>query len=293
MEIENNSIEKSLNIDIDDDDDNIEKNKETVSILLNTIFNILLTILIFILFMYLISCIYNYNFFPFNIEKPQNYIYHIAQFVGLSSIAMKNILILRILSITSSVFYILWSVMFFDNISIDFFVYTAIYITINLKQIMKLLYEKRIIYFDQYREQIYINIFEGILNRSEFQKLIKISFIRELPKDSYYCRTNDKCTSLSILIKGELKKFKNKDNSSSRILENEFIDSSEFLLNRSQNKNKRGKRFNSNLVAVEKCLYLTWPREILLDILKKNPLLENKLQGVLGIDVSDKLFNDN
>ena len=177
------------------------------------------------------------------------------------------------------------------------------------------MYKKRPIVFDDLREQIYVNTFEGFMERDEFKELANTSLIRELPKDGFYCKIKDRCNNLSLLIKGRLRVFKNNENIKTTFInENEFVDSAEWLLKyqdqtsklqkaqknqtKSQSKLKmaprkpRGRRFNYYMKADDECIYLTWPREILREQLKANPDLEQKLNGALGIDVSYKLFNN-
>ncbi|ETO36348.1 hypothetical protein RFI_00712 [Reticulomyxa filosa] len=69
----------------------------------------------------------------------------------------------------------------------------------------------------------------------------------------------------------------------------EFLDSPEWLMRQTQS----GVKFSISMKAVTPCTYLMWPREVLLETLKKNPHLETPLLGVLGIDVARKLFRTN
>ena len=75
----------------------------------------------------------------------------------------------------------------------------------------------------------------------------------------------DKCGNLSILVFGKMKIYKG-HNEDSFIEENEFIDSSQWMLR----KHRNGKRFTYSIQSHEPCIYMTWPREILTDILNNN-----------------------
>ena len=249
---------------------------------------------------FLILCLwisYNrFNFFPFKINKLNNWWYQLGQLTFIMSYWTTNILLLRILLIVGYLFFVISTTVLGGIPSMDFYLFTYIYFIINLKKIMELMYSKRPIVFDEYREQIYEHVFEGIMTKSEFEELSKTALIRELPKGGFYCKIRDRCNNLSILVKGRLRIFKNSENIKTTFIEeNEFIDSAEWLLKHSK-KNKikqdKGRRFNYYMKADDKCIYLTWPREILFEILKENEDLQTKLKGALGLDVSHKLFNN-
>lgn len=252
------------------------------------IIDILIILIIFTFILFYMGFHIEHNFFPFEVEKPHNLLYQFSQIIFVLSFFTKNILLLRFLYIFGSLLFISWTFIFFDKISIDFIIYISISVLVNLKQIIIILYSKRKIIFNNNIENIYQNIFKDFINKSNFKELIKSSFIRELPKDSLYCRYKDKCSCLSILLKGRLGVYKNNENMKYFIEENNFIDSSEWLLRLS--KKDKGKRFNYNIKAQEDSLYLTWPKEILNDILNKDEELKQKINGILGIDVSNKLF---
>ena len=301
-----------LKLDDEDEQDEhvVRFTPELFILLLNKLTESLLIIGVFLLVIFLISDSYHYNFFPFKINNANGWMYQGAQIIGLVSYAMSNIIILRILSILSYALFIIWTLSIGDTPSIDYFLFTYMNVVINIKKIAELIYRKRKITFDDLREQIYVNTFSGFMSRDEFKELTNTALIRELPKGAFYCKLKDKCNSLSILIDGRIRVYKNSENIKTTFInENEFIDSAEWLL-RYQNKpeesktstsNKkikiipkkpRGKRFNYFMKADDDCIYMTWPREILREQMKKNSDLEQKLTGILGIDVSTKLFNN-
>ena len=301
-----------VDIEIEDDDEhpeetssnttNAHNEREFIQLMITSdrfvkiadkVFHSLMTISFFLLVSYWGAALDNYNFFPFNIAPTNNAWYYLAQIAFLMSYLMTNTLILRLIAILGYVLFIIWSFSVLDmevGIAMDFLLFTFINIFINLKKIIELLYEKRPIVFDPFREKIYQAIFKTIMTRNEFQKFTKNSLLRDLKKDSFYCKTGDRCVSLSILIFGKLQIFTNNENSNIYIDQDEFIDSAEWILLQSGYK-KRGKRFNYSIIAREDCKYLTWPREMLSEILVENETLEQKLTAILGIDVSNKMFS--
>ena len=71
--------------------------------------------------------------------------------------------------------------------------------------------------------------------------------------------------------------------------EGEFLDSPEWIMRNTA----RGKKYSVSMLAIEDCTILLWPREILIDILEKDVSLQTPFMGVLGIDVSNKVFKTN
>lgn len=293
--VSNEYRDHDLDDEEEDNDYHVKFTQETFVLLLNKFSEALMVIGFFLLISLWISNAYDYNFFPFEINKVNNWWYQSAQIIFLASYWTTNIILLRLLIILGYGLFIIWAVSVGGDPSMDFYLFTYIYVLINIKKIVELLYKKRPIVFDEFKEQIYTNTFEGIMTRDEFRQLVNTALIRELPKGAFYCKIRDKCNSLSILIKGRIRIFKNSENIKTTFInENEFIDGAEWLLKYKQTKQKktRGRRFNYFMKADDECIYLTWPREILFQKLKEHPELETKLNGALGIDVSNKLFNN-
>ena len=291
---------------------------ENFIILLNRLFDCINFLLIIFLILFIIANKQNFNPFPFEVNDVNSWLYQIAQVTFIASYWTTNILALRILLIFGFVIFIVEFTRI--SISIDFLIYTLLAIFINFKQIVVLLYKQRPIIFDEYREQIYEELFDCFMERNEFKLLTKHSLLRDLQKGSCYAHANDKCQNLTILLKGKMQLLKPVNNdiepSVSSISEegrpldayidvNEFIDSAEWLLRemhkddeaqtfrKRKKRVRRGMRFNYSIKAVEDCKYMFWPRELILDTLEKYPDLKPKLTAVLGLDVSHKVFQHN
>ena len=275
--------------------------------ILNKIFLLLISYGFLILIVVLFSAIYNYNAFPFQIQETSHWATQLGYVVFFASYWTTNVMLLRILVIVGYIFFTLSSFLGSTTPYMDVLSWTYIFVMINIQQIITLLYDNRPIVFDPFREKIYVNMFKGIMKRSDFKTLTKNSLLRDLDKNRFYAKTGDRCSSLSILVYGKMKVYNGNnildedeenvdlyDNTSSQkeiyIDEDEFIDSSQWMLrNNTKNKNK-GKRFTYSMKAVTTCKYLTWPREILQETLEKYPTLEQPLLGALGIDVSGKVL---
>lgn len=289
IDIELSQVSQASNISQNDEDDiftRLSITSEKFIQMSNKVFDLINGILAFMLLMFLIANNLDYNFFPFNVNNANSWLYQVAQVVFIISYLTKDILLLRLLLICGNILFIINFSL--KGISIDFLIYACFAITVNLKNIFELLYKKRPIIFDKYREQIYKEIFHNFMSRDEFALLTKYSLIRDLQPNANYCHPGDKCSNLSILIYGKLQVV-GKNDINTFITENEFIDSAEWILRKSTT--KKGKRFNNAIRAMEKSKYMFWPREILLEKLSTREELEAKLMGALGLDVSHKILS--
>ena len=156
---------------------------------------------------------------------------------------------------------------------------------INIKHVLLLCYDKRHITFDNNFEKVYKKIFNNLMTRVQYNKLIEKSLIREIKKDRYYVKIGDTCNNLTILISGKMTKC-DKYSKTSYVEQCSFIDSPEFIM-RDRNK---GQTFNVTFYAETDCNIIIWPREIINILLKKDNELNSLLLASLGIDVSDKVF---
>lgn len=265
---------------------------------LNTIFKVLFGNSLILLTIVLLSEIIGYDL---NIGLPiGNWKFQFANFFFLISNITSNIFLLRIFLTCGGLWFIIWMYTYDAGIIVDGIMWNYISVLINIRHAFILFYAKRPIIFDKDREQLYINTFCGIMSRANFKILCKNSFIRELGKDRYYAQKGDTCNNLAILISGKISIIKQEKEDSimssnnknivynqseeQYITPNEFIDSPEFIMRKTKNK------FTVDMYVDKKCKFLIWPCEILNEILSKNPQIEPALMGVLGIDVSKKIF---
>ena len=274
--------------------------------ILNNLFLVLISYGFLLLITVLFSGIFKHNIFPFQIQDLSHWATQCGYVIFFASYWTSNMILLRMMTILGYMFFTTSSFLGDTTPYMDVLSWTYIFCMINIQQIIRLIYERRPIVFDPYREKIYTNMFDGIMKRSDFKTLTKNSLLRDLDNNRFYAKTGDRCSSLSILVYGRMRVYKSNeildedepvdlyDNVSSQnevyINEDEFIDSSQWMLrNNTKNKNK-GKRFTYSIKAQTNCKYLTWPREILHDLLEKNSHLEQPLLGALGLDVSNKVL---
>lgn len=304
-----NNVEISIN---DNDNEELEKPsyyKKVLDYLLpyinepdyyNTLFKVIFGNSMILLIIVLFCDIYDYNIIFKNRMPINNWMFQLANIFLFLSYTSNNILYLRIVLSCGGLWFMLWAIYFEAGVLADTMMWNYVMTLINVRQAIAIFYAKRPIVFDEDREQIYNEKFKGIMTRVNFKILCQNSFIREIQRDRYYAQYGDTCNNLSILISGKIKIVKKEreesivSNNNNQVIlyqdkdiyvwPNEFIDSPEWVMRKSRRK------YAVSMFVEEKCKFLMWPYEILEEVLGNNPQLSAPLSGVLGSDVSMKIF---
>merc|ERR1719474_918288 len=126
-----------------------------------------------------------------------------ANVIMMCSYSIENFLMLRVcLSIGCSCF-ALWGLTN-DPMLLDTTMFNSVMLLLNLRHAVILSYRHRHIDFEDAWEQIYVNVFQGYLNRDDFSKLVEISYIRRTKKGEIFKTKGDEITSLCCLVKGRI-----------------------------------------------------------------------------------------
>jgi len=227
-----------------------------------------------------------------NILPINNPLFIVANVLLLISYTTTKILYLRITLALASLFYALWGAVIL-NFALDTFIFNMIFFCINSFQAGLILYNKRNIKFSPELEEIYTKVFgpnRYNLNRAEFLQLAKAGFIRNIKKDRFYAQKDDNCTNLSVIISGVVSvtlPTTDGEIEINKARKNQFLDSPEFIAN------PDGGQFCVNIKAIEEVTYFTWPREVLVPILRKNTNLQFALNAVLSIDLAALIYREN
>jgi len=87
---------------------------------------------------------------------------------------------------------------------LDTAMFNTVMMLFNLRHAVRLAYAYRHISFEREWEQIYVNVFEGYLNRVDFKKLVDISYKRTFKKGEIFKKKGDEITSLCCLVSGRI-----------------------------------------------------------------------------------------
>lgn len=256
---------------------------------LETIFTILFGSFSLILVIVLLSDLkpemIPFSIVPIEFNKKDNLARQLSIFFTFISFITENMLLMRIVLCLSFGIGIIANFLTPPPVNLSFVIWNFLILLINLKHVSIICYSKRHITFDESREIIYTTIFQKLMSRNDYQRLMKNSLIRMIRKGRHYVNIEDSCDNLTILISGKMKKT-DKKNKVSLVKEITFIDSPEFIMR----KKSYGQKFNISFYAETDCQILLWPREMINDLLNKDKQLNSVLLAALGIDVSYKVF---
>ena len=151
-----------------------------------------------------LSRIFNNKIFNSNIFKSNSApLLLAANIVMMISYGIEDFLALRICLSCGCLLFALWG-LFNNPLLLDTTMFNTVMFLLNVRHAMKLWYKQRYIAFEPQYEKIYQNVFKGYLNRVDFQKLAKESYIRSAKKDEIFKRKDDEVTSLCCLVKGKI-----------------------------------------------------------------------------------------
>ena len=256
---------------------------------LETVFTILFGSFSIILIIVLLSDLkpemIPFNIVPIEFHKKDNLARQLSIFFTFISFITENMLLMRIVLCLSFGIGIIANFLTPPPVNLSFVIWNFLILLINLKHVSIICYNKRHITFDESREIIYTTIFQKLMSRNDYQRLMKNSLIRMIRKGRHYVNIEDSCDNLTILISGKMKKT-DKKNKVSLVKEVTFIDSPEFIMR----KKSYGQKFNISFYAETDCQILLWPREMINELLSKDKQLNSVLLAALGIDVSYKVF---
>eukprot|EP01084_Bolivina_argentea_P279060 477025_1 len=237
-----------------------------------------------------------------------------ANIVMMISYSLENFLALRVCLAIGCTCFAFWGLTN-DPLLLDTAMFNTVMMLLNVHHAVILAYHHRHIEFEACWEQIYVEVFEGYLNRVNFNKLVDISYQRKLKKGEIFKKKEDEITSLCCLTSGRIKVVrehekmyapKRKD-SSGQLLKiegdigyflrdphfvnlchkNHFIEAPQWV---HANLKPRGHRFSVSFVAVDDCEYIKWPKENLIDLIEQNPDIYHALSGVLGLHTAYALL---
>lgn len=261
---------------------------------LDQIYTILIGVVSIVLFIILLRPYTDYNPLPVDYLPTNNWKFQVANSFLLLSYVGSDLLWLRVILATACAWYMIWAATFPPMMLMDTFLWNFVMMLINSRHAVLIFYSQRPLTFDVLHETLYKNLFEGLTTRDQFLRLTKTALIRDLGPGRKYCEFGDTCTSLACVISGSFIVYaKDKTSPTATITEFEFLDSPEWLTANVVNASKsleEVQRFKVTLEATTQSRFMMWPRETLQETLAMNPDLRTPLLGILGVDVSKKVF---
>jgi len=264
---------------------------ENIQKCFTVIFGISCIVLIILLFSVLDPSILPFEIVHVEWKEATDSMTQISICLAFVSFITTNMLILRIFVIISFTANIISIALAPSHLNLIMIMWSFVIILVNFHHMVSIIYNKRPIKIDKLRENVYNNVFKELMTRHDYKILIKNSLIRNIPKGRYYCKSGDICNNLSVLISGQMEVIRDVENDDCMgknllVKENEFIDSPEWLMQYTD----YGTTFNISISTLENSVIMTWPREVLNEVIHHNDFLKTPLLGILGIDASKKVL---
>lgn len=243
---------------------------------------IIVNISVFIIFL-LSRKLYNKNFLTQHFTKLSSWDIQIASILLCFSYSLNNFLYVRICLSIACTWFILFSISK-DKVVIDILAYNLIMVALNLKHAISLLYQRRYVEFSPEHQQIYENVFRNFMSRTDYEKLVNISVIRDEKAGVWLKMKNDEVTSLTMIIDGTIYVKNSQQEIINRYTSNESPEAPEWIR---ANLRPESTRFKVSYLTANNIRYIKWSKEILSKLLEENIEIKNGLRAVLGIQTAN------
>ena len=203
---------------------------------------------------------------------------HLSFAAAALSFLMKDIILLRVIAILSSLLGIVYN--FFATAEPLWLVifWLSIFIVINLYQTITILFESRLVEFTESELDIRNKFFKQ-LSLTHFKKLINLGKYQTFPEEARIIRMNQDTPELKLIISGAVK-IKQNDKILATLRAGSFIGEISFM---------SGSKASANVSASEETKVIAWDQMGLRKLLLANPSLHLIFSEIINKDLSQKL----
>lgn len=203
---------------------------------------------------------------------------HVANVLYLCSYLVRDILWLRVLTVTAGLSLIPFYGSCSEHILWAPIIWNIVFMTVNVVQIGLLLRERRPQLFGGAEQELYTSVFAD-LNPGEFRRLLKLGTWEDVEPGSTIVHRDTVVEDMMVLQRGAME-VRVDDEVIAQLKPKQFIGEMSFLT---------GHTATADVVATEPCRVLSWSQDNLNEALEKKPGLAFKIRGILGRDVVAKL----
>jgi len=203
---------------------------------------------------------------------------------------LKGLFILRFVLGAAGFFFSLWAGIILC--SPDTLGWNLAFTIINFGHVAYLLIKMRPIKFEEEHEICYENIFELLgVARWQYNVLAQLGKATELAKGHVYASEDlTDGTDISIVLHGSCVVSKG-NTKVGRVKAYEFLDSPEWIMS-TQGGGAYPVTFEVTIKS-EGCVIITWNRNALVKIFRREPFLKHIFDSIIGQDVAKKIFAQN
>jgi len=156
--------------------------------------------------------------------------------------------------------------------------WNALFASVNLAQIAWLILERRPVFLGEDELRLYNQVFRSLTPR-EFMKLVSTAEYKTAVVNQPLLRQGEPVAELAVISKG-LGRVQVDGRHVAEVSPGQFVGEMGFLTQQNA---------SANVIASLPVEYLAWPAGKLRSLFAANPQLHVKMQGILGIDLVEKL----
>lgn len=198
------------------------------------------------------------------------------------SFMVKDILWLRLISVTASLFSIYYNSYVAETVLWVPITWNLIFISLNFYHVVKIIYGNRSITLNDIEQELYQNAFSE-LNLMEFAKLIRMGEWREKESGIVLVEEHQQMAELYFIYSGRVEIIVKK-NKVNELKDGNFIGEMSFLSNQPASATVR---------TILKTKYISWKQNDLKNLISRNPAIVFSLQAAMGSQMSLALREKN
>lgn len=208
---------------------------------------------------------------------PADALLHIGNVLFLLAYMVRDILWLRLLTVVATLCLMPYYCVQRTPLYAPIF-WCSLFTLVNIVQIALLILERRPVFLGEEELQLYRTIFRCMRPR-EFTKLLSIAEWRRAAAGERLLRQGESAPELMLIASGDGAVVID-DREVAKLADGQFVGEMGFLTNREA---------SATVVVRTPTDYLAWPVAALRELLHESPALHQKLLGVLGSDLAEKL----
>ncbi|MEM8945682.1 MAG: cyclic nucleotide-binding domain-containing protein [Planctomycetota bacterium] len=203
---------------------------------------------------------------------------HLSNILYLLSYSVRDILWLRILTVIAILsmmpyYYCCTATPLYAPIG-----WNALFAAVNLFQIGMLIMERRPVFLGEDELRLYNMVFRSLTPR-EFMKLISIAQYSKADEGQELLKQHQPVNQLTLIARGK-GRVEVDGRPVAEVCPGQFVGEMGFLTDQNA---------SASVIASLTVEYLAWPADELKSLFRTNPVLHVKTQGILGVDLVEKL----
>ncbi len=211
-------------------------------------------------------------------QNTYQFIGHLSYSLVALAFLLRDILLLRIVAIIASACNITYAIGS-DPINLIAAFWQSVFTIINVAWSIRLIYERRSVRFSEEERELYQSMFRNF-TALEFMKLVRISKWHQAEPGQVLTELGEEPTDVMLIYNGEIE-AKLPDGRNPRYRDGTFVGEISFI---------KGGAATATVQTVVPTRYVSWQKEELRALLRRNPAMAATLQSVFTEDLTKKLI---